>query len=598
MKKLLSDIVYIFKLGYATVVKNKQNKKMLYISWGLILLQYFTSMIQPTLKAYMLDGIVSLTDDISYTAFYIALIGLTLSAISKYITTAYKGIIQERLSSNSYYEMQKTYLDKITKIKYDYFNSNKFYDLINFVTAEVPSQATMFVVNGNIITIIGASIALIFVMVTIIRVNIFVGILVFIGNLFAIFRQYYTAKLDYYNMIEQIPEKRWSDTYNRVITGREYMKENRLLMLTGYMLDKWKNVTKKLVGKNNKVLIKVSIIDLINSILVNIFNISALVFTAYLIINGETSVGSFMLVYSSFSVVTNNYNSVYETAKRLKVIKTIAEKQYEFEKLEEVEDDTIYEGDEPNELNVSFKNVKFSYGGTDFNAIDGIDVDIRQGERIAVVGENGSGKTTFVHLLNGLYQPTAGEILLNNNKLSLEIPKLKRYSTTLFQDSPYYEFSIKENIQVGNVYDDVSGEDVIDASKSAGFDDFVNTLNDKYETNIGTLDDAGVFLSGGQLQKMALSRVLMRKNSKLLIMDEPTAALDPVAENRLYEEVVSVAGNRTTIMVSHRLGITSLVDRILVFDKGKVIENGSHDELMKQKGVYYDMYNSQAHWYA
>lgn len=170
----------------------------------------------------------------------------------------------------------------------------------------------------------------------------------------------------------------------------------------------------------------------------------------------------------------------------------------------------------------------------------------------------------------------------------------------MFQDFPEYEFSVKNIIIIiiiGDIYRNISENEIYEAAKKAGMYEYINSLPQKFETPIGTLEDKGINLSGGQWQKIALARAIIKKDIKLLILDEPASALDAISESKMYKNALKVSSDITTIIISHRLNITKFVNRILVFDNGVVIENGDHEDLMRAKGKYYHMYTTQANLY-
>ncbi len=247
---------------------------------------------------------------------------------------------------------------------------------------------------------------------------------------------------------------------------------------------------------------------------------------------------------------------------------------------------------------IEFKNVSFTYPNTDVKVLDGVSVTLSQGEHLSVVGLNGAGKTTFVKLLCRLYDPTDGEILLDGvNIKEYDYSEYMNIFSPVFQDFRLFAFSIKENIVLGNLNDDKDKVDGI--IEQVGLKEKVDSLEKGSDTMLfKSFDENGIEPSGGEQQKMAIARALYKK-APVVILDEPTAALDPVAEYDIYSNFDTLVGGKTAIYISHRLSSCKFCDRIAVFSEGKIKEYGTHEELVKiDGGVYSEMFRAQARYYS
>lgn len=249
-----------------------------------------------------------------------------------------------------------------------------------------------------------------------------------------------------------------------------------------------------------------------------------------------------------------------------------------------------------NQYEIEFRDVGFQYPGSDSWALRHVSVKFHVGERLAVVGENGSGKTTFIKLLCRLYDPTEGEILLNG--IRIDKYKYNEYMnifSVVFQDFKLFSFPVGENVASGSAYD---REQVIDCLERAGFGDRLKALPQGLNTQLyKDFDPKGVDVSGGEAQKIALARALY-KESPFIILDEPTAALDPIAEQEIYTRFNEIVGDHTAVYISHRLSSCRFCSRITVFEKGSIVQSGSHEELVAdEKGKYYELWNAQAQYY-
>lgn len=246
---------------------------------------------------------------------------------------------------------------------------------------------------------------------------------------------------------------------------------------------------------------------------------------------------------------------------------------------------------------ITFSHVSFSYPNAESNTLDDLNFVIKPGEKIAIVGLNGAGKTTLMKVLCGMYEPTKGNILINGSKASeWSLSSFYSLFSVIFQDLNIIPASIAENV-AACPSQELDREKVIDCLKQAGLWNFIKTLPDGIDTFLPKeMFQKGTLLSGGETQKLLLARAIY-KDAPILILDEPTAALDAIAENELYLHYNELTQNRTSFYISHRLSSTRFCDRIFMMEKGKIIEVGSHSELMEQKGAYYKLYQVQSHYY-
>jgi ATP-binding cassette subfamily B protein len=247
---------------------------------------------------------------------------------------------------------------------------------------------------------------------------------------------------------------------------------------------------------------------------------------------------------------------------------------------------------------IRFEQVSFFYPGSDTPALDNISLHIRAGESLAIVGENGSGKTTLIKLLTRLYTPTHGRILFQGVDLQdWNIDALREKIGVIFQDFARYQLKVGENIGVGDK--DFMGEkdQVVVASEKGLAADFIRQMPAQYDTQLGTWFRDGKELSGGQWQKIALSRAFMRSRAEVLILDEPTAAIDAKAEAEIFAHFRELTGNRISIIISHRFSTVRIADHILVMDQGKILEEGDHSNLLALGGQYATLFELQAKGY-
>ena len=251
---------------------------------------------------------------------------------------------------------------------------------------------------------------------------------------------------------------------------------------------------------------------------------------------------------------------------------------------------------EGGECDIEFRNVSFRYPGSETYALKDVSTTLHAGKKQALVGANGAGKTTFVKLLCRLYEPTEGMILLNGRDIrDYDYESYLRLFSFIFQDFRLFAFTLGENIAAGSDYDPARAEECI---RKAALEERYRTMPDGLKTVLyRDVDEDGVELSGGESQKIALARALY-KDAPVIVLDEPTASLDPVAEEQVYEGFSSIVGDRTAVYISHRLSSCRFCDEITVFDQGRIVQKGTHAELLKEKdGRYLELWNAQAQYY-
>jgi ATP-binding cassette subfamily B protein len=251
----------------------------------------------------------------------------------------------------------------------------------------------------------------------------------------------------------------------------------------------------------------------------------------------------------------------------------------------------------PIKTGFTFEDVGFQYSNSERWANRHLNFTLRSGEKLALVGENGAGKTTLVKLLARLYDPTEGRILLDGIDLKeYDIGDLRMHIGVIFQDFLRYQMTFAQNIGVGNIQELTNRSLIINAARQSLADELAERLPNKYDQALGRRFNEGIELSGGEWQKVALGRAYM-KETQLLILDEPTAALDARAEYEVFQRFADLTRGKSAVLISHRFSTVRMADRILMLDKGEIIEIGSHAELLEKNGRYAELFRLQAMGY-
>lgn len=375
-----------------------------------------------------------------------------------------------------------------------------------------------------------------------------------------------------------------------------YAKEVRLFHLTDFLMNHWK----KYMSEYNELKIKKHTIEMVPGIVATVLNFfQHIILYAYLlmkVIKGAMPVGNVTIYLTSVEQVSNSINNVVNTYLAL-----VNDSMYINETIEymNIPHRQMNSGNKTPILNdksrIEFKNVSFKYPGSDNYAIKNLSITINVKEKLCIVGANGSGKSTFIKLLSRLYYPTSGEILLDGvNIYEYSYDEYQKLFSVVFQDFCGYFMPLSDNIVLANEYDKQKLDKVC---KDCALDHFIEHLNKGYDTQVGKMiDDAGILPSGGEFQKIAIARA-MYNNAPIYLLDEPTAALDPIVENEIYQQFNNMTVGKSAILISHRLSSVQLADKVAVFDNGNVIEYGTHAELYAKGGKYKEMFDKQSEFY-
>lgn len=408
-------------------------------------------------------------------------------------------------------------------------------------------------------------------------------------------------KLNFKIRNEKNPHERKLGYVNRVFYLNDYAKEVRLNTEVSDELlkdfdetnDKVLDIDKKNAGKRFGLQLLKDYIC--NNFLIDVVYMVYLVFCAAVL--HRISYSNVAVMRGTANRMKNRMRQFSDVFPKMEEISMYVQKMKNFLDIEPkiVSADKKPLPEKPTEIEL--RNVSFGYNEKDGYILNNISMKLDPYSKIAIVGYNGAGKTTLIKLIMRLYDPNEGEILLDGvNIKEYDVEEYRRKIGTVFQDFKIFAATVKENVLL-DFAENGKDEDVLNAIEKSGFAERLETLSDGLETNLTTeFEENGVNLSGGEGQKLAVARVFY-KDANLIILDEPSSALDPIAEYHLNHSMLTAAENKSVVFISHRLSTTRIADRIYMLEKGRIIEEGSHTELLSRKGKYAEMWRVQAGQY-
>jgi len=381
-----------------------------------------------------------------------------------------------------------------------------------------------------------------------------------------------------------------------ILRSRNFVKELRLFQSSDFLVDTYRSRLNERNREYEKFYFKHLKRNFTGLNLFKLTELAIAVVLLFLYMQGALSIG--MLISMTLLVFNQLGSSLYGCV-HIFIWSGFHIKTYDFyDKYFALSEDEYGAEDAlPENCEIEFRDVHFKYPGTEKEILKGLSFKARSGEKLSIVGQNGEGKTTMVKLLLGLFTPDSGEILIGGKPISnySQAAREKMFGA-VFQDFVRYSVSLSENVGVGNV-EKINDAEAVSAAMAKGkADAILANLPEGKDTLLNRDFDGGVDISGGQWQRVAIARAFMGEKP-ILILDEPTSQLDPMAESEIYSDFAEIASGKTAIFITHRLGSTLITDRILVITDGRIAQEGTHDQLMEAGGLYADMFNAQKQWY-
>jgi ATP-binding cassette subfamily B protein len=482
---------------------------------------------------------------------------------------------------------------KSAKLDLINFEKPEYFDCLSRATGEAPWRPNSIL--NNLVSFLRGLLSLVLMTGLILTLHWTMAVLLLVANIPAIWLRLHYAGILYNFKRDQTPEARKSAYFNWLLTGDRPSREIRLFGLGNYFIGLFKTSFIKQKEEELNILRKRTMIELVS----NLFKASALLlsllFIARQTIDGSLSLGQMAMFLLAFRQGMIYIRDLFSSMAGLYEDSLFIEDTFEFLNLEEkirATDPVVVPS--PLEKNISVDKLSFTYPGNAGKTINNVSFEIRKGEVIALVGPNGAGKSTLVRLLCRLYDPDSGSVYYDGNNIkNMDPEEYRKFFSVVFQDFMLYNLKAGENIRMGDINEPAYEKKIRSAALDAGVHEMLSGLKDGYETMIGNLFNDSRELSWGEWQKIAIARALFR-DAPFLILDEPSSALDADTEYEIFSRFRQIVRGRTSILISHRFSNVNLADRILVLDKGSVVETGTHDELMRSEGIYCKMFMKQS----
>lgn len=569
---------------------------------GLMLVAALLPAAQAWVGKLIIDAIVSATRQgmepvagLRFVLPYLALefVLLLISSTASQMRSLLDRILQSQLTNH----VNSLIILKAISLDLQFFEDPIFYDMLQNARRQADTSA-LNIVNSSL-QMVQQVITLISLVVLIVRFSPWLAVIVFVSAIPAFLSQSQYAERAFRAISRRAPEARLLNYLEMLLTGNDTIKEVKLFGLGQPLLRRYQELFTQFYLEDRAIAERRTLAGLGWGLLSNLAYYGSYAWIVLRTVAGLITLGDMTMFLGIFRQSQSSIRGLLDSLNRLYESNLFLDNLMAYLKLQPL---LVTPADgltapAPIRQGIEFRHVSFRYPGSDTDVLRDINLHIHPGERIALVGLNGAGKTTLIKLLTRLYDPTEGEVLLDGVDLrAYDLTSLHQRFGVIFQDFVRYQFTVRENIGFGQVdaLDDLGR--IQGAADRGGASSIIEKLPHRYDTMLGRRWEKGQELSGGQWQKIALARAFMRK-AEVLVLDEPTSALDAEAEYEVFRRFGELMEGRIAVLISHRFSTVRMADRIVVLSAGKIIELGSHAELIQLDGAYARLFNLQAEGY-
>lgn len=482
---------------------------------------------------------------------------------------------------------------KAIKLDLINFEHPEYFDLLSRASREAPWRPNNIL--NNIVAFFRGLLSLLLMAGLLTTLHWSMALILIAVNIPGIWLRLHYAGILYNFSRSQTPEARKAAYFDWLLTGDRPSREIRLFGLGNYFISLFSRAFLKTKEEEIKIIRKRTRIELFSNLFKACAVLVILLYITQETVGGTLTLGQMAMFLLAFRQGMVYIKDLFGSLAGLYEDALFIGDTFEFLSLKEtVKAQSPYVSPSNLKNSIKVENLTFTYPGNESKTIDNLSFEIKRGEIIALVGPNGAGKSTLIRLLCRLYDPDSGSVIYDGSNIrNMDPEEYRKKFSVVFQDFMLYNAEAGENIRLGNIDAVNHGEKIISYAAAAGIHDLIKNLPEGYSTLIGNLFDGSRELSWGEWQKIALARALFRE-APVLILDEPSSMLDADAEYDIFCRFREIVNSRTAILISHRFTNVSLADRIIVMDKGAIIETGNHAVLMEKKGVYYSMYTKQS----
>jgi ATP-binding cassette subfamily B protein len=518
---------------------------------------------------------------------------LLLSSVTGQVRGLFDRILQTQLTNH----VNSMIIRKAIGLDLQFFEDPVFYDTLQNARRQADTSA-LNIVNSTM-QMAQQTITLVSLVVLLVRFSPWLAVISFVAAIPAFLSQSHYAERAFRAVSRRAPEARLLNYLEMLLTGIESVKEIKLFGLGEPLLARYRELFTRFYQEDRAIAERRTRAGLGWGLLSTLAYYGSYAWIVLRTVAGVITLGDMTMFLAVFRQSQSSVRSFLDSFNRLYESNLFLDNLMTYLSLRPALVSPVNGllAPEPIRQGIEFRHVTFRYPGSDVPVLRDINLHIHAGERIALVGLNGAGKTTLVKLLTRLYDPTEGEVLLDGVDLrEYDLASLHQRFGVIFQDFVRYQFTVRENIAFGQVdaLDDL--DRITGAADRGGASPIINSLPRGYDTMLGRRWEKGQELSGGQWQKIALARAFMRK-AEVLVLDEPTSALDSEAEYEIFRRFGELMEGRIAVLISHRFSTVRMADRIVVLSAGKIIELGSHAELVQMDGAYARLFNLQAEGY-